>query len=568
MAFFALLVAASPLLTLASGSMLRASGGGQPQASGEVVTGLHIGAPTEFQKMSYLLRTIQKYKAVAQDRHTTLETRHQAEEQRIKSAIEQAHAPGAKLALAQTWTSNVQSLKDTERVFDNIEKFSESMASLLSSATSSGYGCEELTCGEHASCTTLSTGPQCVCKEGYMGLEGKDCRAPPEMRPYPLIVGFREVPVQAADMNICVFGLNKVAVVFRDVAQGHAGSVVVGSVRDAGLADLVRPVQFTSGKAYGPVVTGTDSGRIAIVWRDDSRMGSCWMRGAAVGEDLSLSWGDKQSFCTGQAHKMVAVPLPRDRLAVVFSDKAKATLHTPAEKFGNSVLASVGEAGELALLGRFRFSDHPVMRLEVTKIAPMAFVLAARAGSAVDDLDPSMSTKQEATAIYAEMIDDDLVFNPNVVNIEPTKAQIWSRGVSLVAPNTIAYAYQDGADRAMKMAVLEVDPLTHKMEVVQRPAVIHDGVSPYVSMLSAPYMAAHPHTLVYYEDQKANRSMVNLCTWSVADKKLSQCEDFPWLDQRLRSVAGVHLGGGRSLLAFAAEPAGEPYYAVFGLSKK
>ena len=30
------------------------------------------------------------------------------------------------------------------------------------------------------------------------------------------------------------------------------------------------------------------------------------------------------------------------------------------------------------------------------------------------------------------------------VNLEPTEGQIWARGISLIAPNTLAYAYQDG----------------------------------------------------------------------------------------------------------------------------
>ena len=31
------------------------------------------------------------------------------------------------------------------------------------------------------------------------------------------------------------------------------------------------------------------------------------------------------------------------------------------------------------------------------------------------------------------------------VNLEPEKGQVWARGLSLIAPNTVAYAYQDAS---------------------------------------------------------------------------------------------------------------------------
>merc|ERR1719436_1511112 len=115
------------------------------------------------------------------------------------------------------------------------------------------------------------------------------------------------------------------------------------------------------------------------------------------------------------------------------------------------------------------------------------------------------------------------------------------------------------------MAVVEIDPVAHHMSIVGRPAVIHNGISPYVSMLSVPYAPADPHTLIYYENGES--SMVNLCSWSATARTLERCEDFTWLTQKLTSVSGVHLGGGKSFMVFTPE-SGVPYYGVFGLSKK
>lgn len=290
-------------------------------------------------------------------------------------------------------------------------------------------------------------------------------------------------------------------------------------------------------------------------------MGTAGVRGA----DMALTWGKAVNFCQDQAHKMAVMSFDKDRIAVLFSDKVKATQHTPVESFGNSVLAEVDQNGDARILGRFRFADSAVCRLEATKVTNTAFVLAARAAKATDDMDSSVSTKQEAMVLYGEVVDDDLVFDPNPLNLEPKKSQIWARGVSLVAPNTIAYAYQDGSDMNIQMAMAEIDPNSHRMKVVARHTVVPKGFSPYVSMLSVPYTPQDPHTLVYYEGEHA--SMVNLCSWSVHEKKLDRCEDFAWLAQKTTSVSGVHLGGGKSFMVFAPE-SGVPYYGVFGLSKK
>lgn len=37
------------------------------------------------------------------------------------------------------------------------------------------------------------------------------------------------------------------------------------------------------------------------------------------------------------------------------------------------------------------------------------------------------------------------------MNLEPEKGQIWARGLSLIAPNTVAYAYQDAAKLALAL---------------------------------------------------------------------------------------------------------------------
>lgn len=533
---------------------------------------LQVGPPTSSENMVYLLRTLRRFQTFSGQGRTGLESRHAAEEQRLRDAITQTSDEGVREALTQSLASNQRSLTETARIYSSMSNFSESLMDLLSAATSKGYGCERMACGHHASCTDTTRGPECVCNEGFVGLGG-DCRAPPEFLPRRLLSEGSGPATQVADVHVAVFEQNKIAVVFRDLTNANTGHLLVGSVRETGTVDLSPPELFTSpgGKAFAPVVVGTSDRRLAVAWRDEQRQGTCWLRGATMGAsgvrgaDMALSWGEPVNFCSGQAHKMSLLAFPDNRIVVLFSDRTRGTERAASASFGNSLLAQVGAGGGIATSGLFRFSDHPVCRLEVTKITPTSFILAARAGKAVDDLDPSISTRQEAMAMYGEVVDNNLVFDPNPVNIEPQQAQIWSRGVSLIAPNTFAYAYQDGTDMKMKMAVVEVDAVSHRMKMVAAPVVVRDGFSPYVSMLSVPYTAADPHTLVYYDS--GNSSMVNLCSWSTEHKRLGRCEDFPWLTERLTAVSGVHLGGGKSLMVFTPE-SGVPYYGVFGLSKK
>merc|ERR1719265_889670 len=93
------------------------------------------------------------------------------------------------------------------------------------------------------------------------------------------------VSSRAADINVCVFANNKVAIVWRDVMRGDVGRIVIGRVREAGKADLAPPEQFTSqgSKAFDPVVTGFPNSRFAVAWRDQNRGATAWIKGGALG---------------------------------------------------------------------------------------------------------------------------------------------------------------------------------------------------------------------------------------------------------------------------------------------
>lgn len=535
---------------------------------------IQSGPPSSTARMHYMLSMLKKFKSFALGSRRGVDDRHTAEEMRLQTALLQSNDANVKLAMNKTMESNKASLQETQKIYDNMVSFADALSGVLSAADSKGSACEATTCREHASCTDTMAGAQCVCNEGYVG-NGDECREPPEFKPHRLLYeGTAGVKTQALDMNVCVFELNKIAVVFSDASKGLIGRIVLGTVREAGLADLYPPEQFTTphGKAYNPVVQGSQDKRILVSWRDQSRGGTGWVRGATLGTtgirgaDMALTWGTPVTVAMNQAHKSALVSLGNNRFALMYADKVMATEHTPTESFGNSILAEVNGTGEVFQIGKFRFSDFALCRLEAAKVTGTSFLIAARASRMVDELDPSVSTAQEATAIYGELVDDELVFHPNAVNLEPSGSQIWARGISLIAPNTVAYAYQAANNGSkIKLGVVKIDPSTHRMEVVQQPVVIANGFSPYVSMLNVPYTPSDPHTLTYYEG--ATDSVVNVCSWSESTRTLSRCEDFKWHGTKLTSVSGVHLGGGKAFMVFSTS-SGSPYYSVWGLSKK
>jgi len=528
---------------------------------------VQVGDATVAENMEFLTKTLSRFQNFAESAQQSILTRHQQEEQRLKDSISKASDENVKRALERSVVSNQEALHETQGIYSNIVSFSGDMLSMLKKTSKSGTTCDQLSCGKHASCADTFQGANCVCDEGYIGL-GQECHAPADFAPH-LLLG--ENAAQAADIQVASFDSNKVAVVFRDKSKGNAGALVVGTVGEAGALELSPLEVFTAPgtQAFAPVIAGTDGRQIAIAWRDDERKGNCRLRAAALGTsgirgaEMALSWGPTMDFCTNQAHKMVIQPFSMNRIMVLYSDKAKGS-ETSVESFGNSLLADIGSHGNISLLGNFRFTDSAVARLEATKVSKNGFVLAARASTAVDDMNPQASVKQEAMAMYGELVGEDLVFDPNPVNLEPEKGQIWARGLSLIAPNTVAYAYQDASKMELKLAVLDIDPQTHRMKVVENPSTFQKGFSPYVSMLSLPYSASDPYTLTYYQGEKS--SIASVCAWNAGQQHLENCEDFPWLTHEVSSVSGVSVGEGRVLMTFVASDI--PYYTVFGLSKK
>merc|ERR1719321_681760 len=181
-------------------------------------------------------------------------------------------------------------------------------------------------------------------------------------------------------------------------------------------------------------------------------------------------------------------------------------------------------------------------------------------------MNPAFVPRQEAMAVYGKMESTDLVFDSNILNLEPTQSRVWSRGIALLgkdwtspgADPTIGYAYQVGATHQTKLAIITVNPEPTKekprWKVTQAPFLIQTGETPYLSVLSVPYLLREPHSAVFFKN--GTHSDVRVCT---VKPTISHCETFMWLQQEVTSLSTVRLGTGRVLAVFSNK-AGIPYY--------
>lgn len=566
-----LLLCAAPLLARGHTSGLHSSAAASAavKASSGAVNPLSPNGDIKL-----LLDLMAKFKNFAYKDEHALEERHAEEKQETVEAVDAAVEPEVKMALEEVANTDDASLLAAKKSLRSIIKYSNALDTALGNAYESTKGCANIICGQHASCTETTLGGECVCDEGYVG-NGQDCHAPESYLPQKLLVeGAAGMQTEVAELHVTFFMGTKVAVVWRDVTNKNIGRIMIGTA-PPGEVKWAPAERFSArgSKAFQPLVVGFGSNRLIVSYRDEAKEGACWLRGGEVGvsrirgADLHITWGEPVRFCRGQSHQHAMVPLPQSRVAVFWADSTPPTATKDRVAFGKAALAQVDDHGAVTMLGDTRFTEVAALRLEATLVTPTSFVISCRSPKMVDEMDTTQVTLQEAKLIYGEMVEDDLVFDPDSLNLEPEKDHVWARGLSLIAPNTIGYAYQMGKRGRTKLTTVHVDPETHKMTIANKQGsiILSKGFSPYVSMINYPYAPNDPHTFVYY--QKKGKSLINICRYRPQQQRLAHCEDIAWMRQPLKSVDAIALGGGRLLFVYATEH-GVPYYQLMGVSKK
>jgi hypothetical protein len=519
----------------------------------------------------HLGEMLDQFAEFANTTNATVVNRHAGEDVRLKRAFTSTTDSVAQMALMQSITENEASLREEQMVFAEMLKFIGTLDGVIGRVPipGSGRSCKDVTCGEHASCSRTTMGAECVCDEGFEG-DGMSCTAPSLFVPQRLLRdGLRGRSSRIADVSVNMFMGYQLVVAFRDISNFNVGTVMIGDFTD-GHIHWSPPEKFAELKAFDPVAVGMDTNRIVIAYRDDDREATLFLRAGELdasgvrGTTKHITWGEPLSVARMQAHRAALLNLGPDKAVVFYKDFRPATKETPERHFCAAGLANVGKLGALSELGTFHFLEFAATRLTAKLLTPTSFVVGYRGTKAVDDLDASIVRRQEASVIYGELVETELVFDPHPVDLEPDITNVWDRGLSVVGPHTFGYAYQTGVEQGTHLAVITVDPVTHHMKVLSR-NLLSKGFSPFVKMVDIPYSPDDPHSLALY--QEGDKNVANVCDVDLTLGNLTRCEEMVWMDRKLSTVATATLGSGRTLLVFADDQ-GVPYYHVIMLSKK
>jgi len=531
-----------------------------------LVSAKFLGAQEEMQPkpktvdVYYTPELLDKFSVFAVQNQAISDHRHTLENMRLQSAIAAAHNPHDKMLLEETAQANEESRLEGQNAYNEMLNFVNTLKQAMG-ATGGAPTCDDLTCGMHAVCeTNIEKGPHCACEDGYEG-DGFVCKPPVHFTPHSLIQRVTPAP-QVKDLHVTVFEGVRVALVFQDISKGEMGYLMLGRATPAKMI-WAEPVLFSNDtKAFSPKVAGLPNGRVAVAYRDGNKQAAGLLACGEIDKKTQMiNWSPSLGFARNQAHEMAIVPLPHTRVAVMYSSHHTDSEGKVTSSFGSAMLVQLNEGGVPEVLGKREFAEIPVTRLTATLLSPSEFIVGYRGAAGGDAM--TTGAKEEASAIYAQMKGTELVFDPHPLSLEPTRSQIWGRDIALISANKFSYSYESATEQKTKMAVVQVDPGTHKMTVVDGPITIGTGKTPYVKAISLPYAPREPRTFTFFQLPGEGIAKARMCAVSPAGK-LSRCSDMNWAGMELSSVAGVSLGEGRQLFVFA-DLQGTPYYQFVGL---
>jgi len=517
--------------------------------------------------VAFITEMLERFKYFAKHNGDRMAARQETLQKKLKAAEAKATDANTKEALEKSLVNSGASEESAQAMYKDMNKFFTSMEVVLGSTKTggTGRGCADITCGEHASCTSTTAGAECVCDEGYQG-DGQKCDAPSAFIPRQLLYdGALGRSPQVRDTAVYVVG-RRVVVAWRDISHGNAGYVKLGDLLNNQVS--FAPAERFAPKAFSPSIVAWETGKIIVAYRDDDKAGYGILIAAAIGisgvrgADKHLTWGKPMTFAHNQSHRTSMLAISNNRFILNYSDHSQATkTSVSATSFGSSTLGMIKADADVSLIGTFRFAEEAVTRIESILINEKSFIVAFRGAKLIDEMDSTKFIHQEASCVLGSIHGEDLVFDPHPLHLEPMKQQFWARSLSLVEPNVFSYAYHSGLDQKTKLVTVKVDPSTHKMTPVST-MILREGDTPYLRMVSMPYTGA-PHTVTFYQPEGATL-LVNICSVS-AEAVLSQCEDTE-IAPAVDSFGAASLPSGRMLLLFA--PGGVPYYQIVGLARK
>merc|ERR1719193_123495 len=304
----------------------------------------------------------------------------------------------------------------------------------------------------------------------------------------------------------------------------------------------VEPVGTTN--VVEPVVAGLPSGRLAIAYRDEGKEGAAkgFLVGAEVTPSGAVTFGAPLEFALHQAQGMSILPLPQNNVAVFFSDQKVDKSGNVTAGFGSVGLFNVGDGGTVTLTGKFRFAEFPVSQIRATLLSDDEFVIAYRH---VQD-EPGVE-KEESSVIYGSFFEGEIVIDPHPLSMEPSQDGVLARDLMLVSLNTFAYGYYLSKTQEVKVSLVEVDPVTHRMKKVNTETVSH-GFTPFVKGISLAFAPKEPRSYFYFKN--GVQSIASSCA---TPERLSQCNNSTWTEFDAQSAAAVSIGDSRVVMTFTDE---------------
>jgi hypothetical protein len=512
-----------------------------------------------------------------------------AEMDRLRSAIQSAPQSRDKALLEETARVNEENRLEAQNAFSRMRNFATTLKQAMG-AVGSASRCEELTCGAHAYCAVdAALGAQCLCKEGYQG-NGFICQTPMQFAIHSLIQFQPGQPhPKVADINVHTLRGDTIVAVYRDISNAHKGYALLGHATPENIR-WHSPILFSNeSRAFDPVIVQLQEesghrGGIAIAYRDADRGGD----GILVGGKISaltgeISVGTPKAFARHQAQAMAMLPLPDSRVAVIFAEHLLDD--GPGQPrggamYGATLLAQVHTDGQAPqVINKERFAKGPVARLSVAALSPSLFAIAYRQG----EIEPQ-AAQAEAACIAGQVRHNSIYFNSPAILLEPDQKNIWSRSLSRIGDNLLAYTYHSGNERVTKQAIISADAKTHHLKVVSGPEAVAHGFTPVVGSvalvptiedLAAQDTGPSP---VSFTEQRRQQS-VRLLTYAghdgpkPAQARLcgisssgipSGCRDISWASHDLVSGSGTPLSDGRFLFLFT-DARGNAFYQFVGL---
>lgn len=255
---------------------------------------------------------------------------------------------------------------------------------------------------------------------------------------------------------------------------------------------------------------------------------------------------------------MALVPLSSSRVVCLYNEEVVASGDEEAHGGrGVAALLQLLEGGALALMGKYHFSEMAVSGVHAVPMSPTSFLVGF---SGLPAEGAAASSSKDLGAVWMEMQDEMLVADPHPVFLEPESPGMRPRDLALVSKDMVAYVYQSIAEHRTKVAILRVDPVTHRITVTGGPESLRAGDAMSLGAVQAPDGAAEAaHVMVYFQSQGKHGS-AETCRVSPAGR-VTDCRLREWADHSLGAVGAGRLRSGGVAFVFAKQD-GDLYYQL------